>query len=70
MDNGYGDVETILNEWNYVRGWEEEFVYSLEAIKGIKGEAFTMSCMSVVQKSDALDMLMYYDTRPSDFDGA
>lgn len=70
VDNGYGKVETILNEWNYVRGWEEDFVYSLESIKGMKGAAFTMSCMSVVQKSDALDMLMYYDTRPSAFCGA
>ena len=29
-----------------------------------------MSCISEAQKSDAIDMLMYYDTRPSGFNGA
>ena len=70
VNNGYGDTETILNEWNYVRGWTEDFKYSIMAIHGIKGAAFTMACISEVQRSDALDMLMYYDTRPSAFCGA
>ncbi len=70
IENGYGDVETILNEFNYVRGWEEDFKYSIMAIHGIKGATFLMSCMSETQKCDALDMLMYYDTRPSAFCGA
>ena len=68
-DTGYGDAETILNEWNYVKGWTEEFKESLKTIHGIKGAAFIMACMSEMQKSDALDMLMYYDTRPSAFCG-
>ena len=70
VDNGYGDVESILNEWNYVKGWEEEFVYTLKSIHGIKGAAFVMGCMSEAQKSNGIDMLMYYDTRPSAFCGA
>ena len=65
---GYENAESILNEWNYVRGWEEEYVYSLKAIHGIKGAAFVMSCMCEAQKTD-IDMLMYYDTRPSVFNG-
>lgn len=67
---GYGDAESILNEWNYVRGWTDEFKYSIMAIHGIKGAAFVMSVISEAQKTDAIDMLMYYDTRPSAFCGA
>ena len=66
---GYGEAESILNEWNYVRGWEEDYVYSLKTIHGVKGAAFTMSCISEAQQSP-IDMLMYYDTRPSCFNGA
>lgn len=67
---GYGDVQTILNEWNYVKGWTDDYKYSLLAIHGIKGAAFTMSCISECQRTDCVDMLMYYDTRPSVFCGA
>ena len=70
IENGYGDVETNLNEWNYVKGWTEEFKYSIQTIHGIKGAAFVMASISAVQKCDELDMLMYYDTRPSPFCGA
>lgn len=59
-ENGYTDAESILNEWNYIRGWEDDFIYSLEMIHGMKGAAFTMSIMLVSQQS-AIDMLMYYD---------
>ena len=65
---GYGSAESILNEWNYVRGWTEDYVYSLEAIHGAKGAAFLMAGISVAQAS-SVDMLMYYDTRPSVFNG-
>jgi len=70
IENGYGEIETILNEWNYVKNWEELFIYSVKTIHGVKGAAFTMATISAAQKSDALDMLMYYDTRPSSFCGA
>lgn len=69
-DNGYKNTESILNEWNYVKGWSDEFVYSLKAIHGMKGAAFTMACISSAQRAQAIDMLMYYDTRPSGFCGA
>ena len=55
---GYENSESILNEWNYVKGWEEEFVYSLKAIHGIKGASFTLACMCASQRSP-IDMLMY-----------
>ena len=67
-DNGYESAESILNEWNYVKGWEKDFIYSIKTIIGIKGAAFTMACMSAAQHS-SIDMLMYYDTRLSPFCG-
>jgi len=69
VESGYGDAELILNEWNYVRGWLEDFQYSINAIHGIKGASFVMSVLCEAQKCDAIDMLMYYDTRKSAFNG-
>jgi len=66
---GYENAESILNEWNYVKGWEEEFLYTIKMIHGIKGAAFVMSVISEAQPS-SIDMLMYYDTRPGGFNGA
>ncbi len=65
---GYKNTESILNEWNYVKGWTNEFIYSLQSIHGIKGAAFLASVLTEGQKS-SIDMLMYYDTRPSAFNG-
>ena len=65
---GFKNTESILNEWNYVKGWEEEYVYSLKTIHGIKGASFVMSCLCKAQHAP-IDMLMYYDTRPSVFNG-
>ena len=66
---GYGDVESILNEWNYVRCWSKEFVYSIKQIIGIKGAAFTSAVMCAMQNNPDVDMLMYYDARPTAFNG-
>ena len=67
---GYADAETILNEWNYVKGWTDEFKYTIQSIHGMKGAAFVMACICEAQRSTDIDMLMYYDTRPSVFCGA
>lgn len=67
--NGYEKAESILNEWNYVKGWTDEYVKTIQIIHSIKGAAFTLSCMCASQHS-SIDMLMYYDTRPSIFNGA
>lgn len=66
---GYGDAESILNEWNYVRSWTTEFVYTIKQIIGMKGAAFTAACMSICQNNPDVDMLMYYDARPTGFNG-
>ncbi|NLB70085.1 MAG: hypothetical protein GX804_10485 [Lentisphaerae bacterium] len=63
--NGFNDVELILNEWNYVRGWSDEWVYTLECESGRfnqKGAAMIAATMIDCQNSP-LDMLMYYDAR-------
>ena len=66
---GYINAESILNEWNYIKGWTDEYIYSLETIHGIKGAIFIMSVIIESQKNP-IDMLMYYDTRLSAFNGA
>ena len=66
---GYGDIESILNEWNYVRCWTKEFVYSIKQIISMKGAAFTAAVMSAMQNNPDVDMLMYYDARPTAFNG-
>ena len=35
---GYASAEHIINEWNYVRGWEDDFKYSVLAINGIRAQ--------------------------------
>ncbi len=66
---GYENFESILNEWNYVRGWSAEFIYSIKTIIGMKGAAFTAACMAEGQKNPTIDMLMYYDARLTAMNG-
>ncbi len=66
--HGLGGAENILNEWNYVRGWDKDFVYSVKQVMGLKGASFTLACMCEAQKS-SIDMLMYYDARPCALNG-
>lgn len=65
---GYTHTESILNEWNYVKSWEE-FVYSVKQVISIKGAAFSAACMCGCQNDTAVDMLMYYDARPCAYNG-
>ena len=58
------DTESILNEWNYVKGWEgDEWIYSLKKEKSLKGSSFLAATMCMSQY-EALDNLMFYDARP------
>ena len=62
---GYGKAESILNEWNYVKGWTDDWVYSLDVESGRfnqKVAAFTIATMVDCQ-SKPVDMLMFYDAR-------
>ena len=68
---GFQQSESILNEWNYVKGWTENWVYSREVESGRfnqKGAAFTASAMIDCQDAP-LDLLMYYDARPVGMNG-
>ena len=61
---GLDTTESILNEWNYVRGWEDdEWIYSLKAEKSLKGASFIAATMCMSQY-EPLDNLMFYDARP------
>ena len=64
---GFEKSESILNEWNYVKGWGDDFVYSLDVESGsrnLKCAAFIASTMTLCQ-SRPLDLLMFYDARLS-----
>lgn len=66
---GFTETESILNEWNYVKGWkDDEWVYSLKSEQGLKGSAFIASVMAMSQY-EKLDNLMYYDARPCGMNG-
>ena len=64
---GFEKSGSILNEWNYVKGWTDDWVYSLETESGRfnqKAAAFIVSTMIECQ-SLPLDILMFYDARTS-----
>jgi hypothetical protein len=66
---GYENAELHLNEWNYVKDWVGEvYQYSLATQKNLKGSAFVSAVMLAMQKTK-LDMLSYYDLRPSGWNG-
>ena len=61
---GLTATESILNEWNYVKGWTgDTWIYSLKTEKKLKGAAFLAATMLMCQ-SEPLDNLMFYDARP------
>ena len=66
---GYGEVMTIINEWNYAKGWwGEGWKDTIKTEKSLKGASFVGAVMCVGQKKD-IDMLMYYDARPCKMNG-
>lgn len=69
-EKGFNETESILNEWNYVRSWEETDFYSSRIRASVKGAAFVAGVMIECQNAP-LDMLMYYDLRPgTSYNGA
>ena len=68
-DFGFTKTESILNEWNYIKGWEgDAWIYSLKMEKSLKGSALIAATMCMSQY-EALDNLMYYDARPCGMNG-
>ena len=67
--NGFTETESILNEWNYVQGWSgDDLIYSYIQQKNVKGAAFNLAAMCTCQHGP-VDMLMYYDARPCNWNG-
>ena len=61
--------ELFLNEYNYIISFKgDEFKRSIQTMKGLKGSSFIAGCMAACQVSH-IDMLMYYDARPSHYNG-
>lgn len=60
---GYINAEHIINEWNYVKDWNNRLEF-IKVIKGIKGASFCTAVMCALQAYPTVDMLMYYDARP------
>ena len=63
---GYRKAESYLNEWNYVKGWTDDWPYTIDCESGtrrLKGAAFVSAMMTALQGTTT-DMLMFYDTRP------
>ena len=62
---GFNKTATILNEWNYVKDWYDNWVYTLEVESGRynqKAAAFIAATMIDCQYAP-LDILMFYDAR-------
>lgn len=63
---GYDRAESHMTEWNYVKGWSEEWVYSMRAISGDLaeiGSAYAAATLIELQDS-GVDLAHYYDARP------
>ena len=66
---GFTETESILNEWNYVLAWDKQGLrYSHRKKIELKGAAFNLATMTLCQHGP-LDMLMYYDARPTTWNG-
>ena len=63
--HGFEKTESILDEWNTVKGWTDDYLYSMNMICGAheqRGAAFVAATMIACSRQP-LDMLMYYDAR-------
>ncbi len=68
-ERGFTKTESILDEWNYVKGWtSDEWIYSLRTEKNLKGASLIAGVMSKAMYAP-VDILMYYDARPCAMNG-
>lgn len=66
---GLSHIPMVLDEYNYIKGFSgDDWKYSIKVEKSLKGAAFIASVMCMGQH-EPLDMLMYYDARPSGMNG-
>jgi len=61
---GWSDVPTFLDEWNYVSSWDNDgYNYSWKVRSSVKGAAFTVASMCLMQEAGCTDVMTYYDWR-------
>ena len=66
---GIGDVELVLDEWNYVRSWQGvDYKYSMKQLNGLKGSSIVAGGMCAAQ-AGGISKMMYYEGRPSAWAG-
>lgn len=66
---GMSETETVLDEWNYMDGWDgDEWNKSIKTEISYKGASFILGSMIACQHSP-LTHLMYYDARPCKMNG-
>lgn len=58
---GYGGIESIYDEWNYVKSWSDAGQY-YGVIQSVKGAAFNAALLSRMQ-STPVDIMAYYDAQ-------
>lgn len=58
---GYGDAESIFDEWNYVKSWHD-MGYNYDIIQNQKGAAFDAALMAALQNTTC-DICCYYDAQ-------
>ena len=62
---GQEQAEIYLDEWNYVFGWAgKTMIKSYKRIRNYFGASYVLAVMLACQNAP-VDMLMYYDARPS-----
>ena len=70
-DNGYRNAKSYCTEWNYVKGWTQDWLYTLRVEMGDavqKGAAHRMAMILAFQDS-SVDLAHYYDARPNAMNG-
>ena len=60
--HGFPNTESIYDEWNYVRGWDDSIQNSIDMHKTAHGAAFTAAVMAAMQNTPA-DAAIYYDAQ-------
>ncbi|NLE13588.1 MAG: hypothetical protein GX628_07940 [Clostridiales bacterium] len=58
---GFGDKESIYDEWNYVKSWQD-CDESFKIIRSIKGAAFNAAMLTVMQQYP-VDICTFYDAQ-------
>ena len=61
---GYPETESILDEWNYVEGWADDYQRSVDRMHGLKGAVFTASVMAACQNAPVAPVAVTFSVRP------